>query len=350
MEIKIGNFTLGQDHLPAFIAELGICHLGDVNRAIQTVAAVFKAGGPCIVKTETFQPDKMVIDKEHRIISKIINSKGEIEDMDESLLEHMERFHLTLKEHQQICEYVHKNGGAFLSTAHDYESVDFLQKIKADAIKIASPDIVHIPLLRYAAQTGLPIVLDTGGATRWEIARAVWTVRETGNEQIIVNHHPGGHPAPAEGYGLDEMVNYRTLYNTVIGTADHYHGEDMIMAAAALNSDFIEKPVTLEPNIPEPEQIYATPVERIGAVRNSLESIWKASLPQKERTGSRNASGRMSFRAARDMKAGDLINYEDTWPSRPRSGIGVENWDLVENTYLQKDISKGDDLTWSHIK
>lgn len=349
MAFNIGKISLGEDVLPAFVAELGICHLGDVNRALKTVEQVFKTSGPCIVKTETFDPAKMVLGKDHPIISKIRKPNGEIYEMHESLLEHMERFQLTLEEHQQICEYVHSQGGAFLSTAHDFESIDFLVKIKADAIKIASPDIVHIPLLRYAGESGLPVILDTGGATRWEIARAVWTVKETNNFNILVNHHPGGHPAPAQGYGLSEMERSRAQYDTLVGTADHYHNNDMVLAAAALNADFIEKPVTLEAHIEEPEQIYATPVSEVANLRSSLEAIWYASQPQADKTGDRNAQGRMSFRAAQDLQVGQTVEYDQIWPSRPRDGIGVENWDQVKGLKIVKELKEGESLTWEHL-
>ncbi len=346
--VAIQDRLIGPGEPPYFVAELGICHGGDLDVALRLTQEAARAGAPCI-KTETFQADRLIGDPS-LTTSYVINNQTRTE----LLSEHMARFQLSFEEHHAIKKECDRLGVSFMATAHDIESVEFLKNIGAAAVKAASPDLIHIPLLRSMASSGLPVFLDTGSAHLHEILRAIMTLRGAGAKHIVINHNPAGHPAPAIQHDLLRIPQLMKLTNIPVGISDHYEGYDMLLAATALGACVLEKPVSEDRFVHEPERNWSISIqdlprqlERIREVFLSIQPMGVNGLnPEQESYRLRN---RMSLTAAKNLEPGDPVNLQHIDFSRPRKGIGVEYWDEVSGLRLRKAKKKGEFITWEDL-
>jgi len=346
--IDINGIRIGPGEPPYFVAELGICHGGDLEVALRLTRKAAAAGAPC-VKTETFQADRLVGDPA-LTTSYVING----ETRTELLAEHMSRFQLSFNQHHAIKKECDRLGVSFMATAHDAESVEFLKDIGAAAVKAASPDLIHIPLLRCMAASGLAVFLDTGSAHLHEIVRAVSTLRGAGAQRIVVNHNPAGHPAPAHRHDLRQIPRLMEILGVPAGISDHYEGYDMLLAATALGACALEKPISEDRFVQEPERNWSVSIadlpeqlQRIRQVYLALQPMDPLHLtPEQEQYRLRN---RMSLVAAKDIAPGCFIDLENVDFARPRHGIGVEYWDEVVGRSLKRPKKKREFISWEDI-
>jgi len=346
-KVRVGDFTLGDGAPPFFVAELGICHGGSLKVALELTEAAVQAGAHG-VKTETFDHQDMVFDPSAETSYTIDGVKHVV-----PLAEHMAHYQLSLEEHLQIKKLCDRLGRPFISTAHNFKAVDFLAEIKAAGIKIASPDIVHYPLLRYAASKGMPIFLDTGGAVQPEVEIAVRTLRQAGCQDIVVNHNPAGHPAPAEQHDLRVIPRLRDILGTPIGLADHYEGYEMVWAATLMGADTVEKPISQDRFAPEPERNWSISIDDLAQVIDKMNSF-HAALGRPERVVTPGAEeyrnqNRMACAAAVDLPAGSEINLENITFARPRLGIGVEYWDVIAGQRLRRAKKRRQFIQWEDL-
>ncbi|OKY76258.1 MAG: hypothetical protein BM485_03120 [Desulfobulbaceae bacterium DB1] len=347
--IDINGIRIGPGEPPYFVAELGICHGGDLEVALQLARQAAAAGAPC-VKTETFQADRLVGDPA-LTTSYVING----ETRTELLAEHMSRFQLSFNQHHAIKKECDRLGVSFMATAHDAESVEFLKDIGAAAVKAASPDLIHIPLLRCMAASGLAVFLDTGSAHLHEIVQAVSTLRGAGAQRIVVNHNPAGHPAAAHRHDLRQIPRLMQILGVPVGISDHYEGYDMLPAATALGACALEKPISEDRFVQEPERNWSISIadlpeqlQRIREVYLALQPMDTLHLtPEQEQYRLRN---RMSLVAAKDLAPGDPIDLQHVDFARPRQGIGVEHWDAVHGRLLRRAKPARSFIDWSDLE
>lgn len=344
--VKIWDKQIGDGFRPYFVAELGTCHQGSVEIAKKNVTAAVKAGADCI-KTETFYETE-VFDSSAK---KNFHIRGKQYSL--PLIEHMRACQLTLDEHHEIKNFCDEMNVPFMATAHDRERVDFLVDIGAVAVKIASPDIVHYPLIEYAAKSGLVLLLDTGGAYQHEVEMAVKAARDAGCTQLIVNHNPDGHPAPANKHNLRIIQRYKELFDIPIGISDHYDGYEMVYTAATIGANLIEKPISQDRFIEECEHIWAISVKDLDEVITKMHLAYDA-LGDKQRpmeAGFRPASPhRVALLANKNLSAGDIISEDNIVFGKPRLGIGVENWHLVKGKQLKQAKTKHAYILWEDIE
>ncbi len=345
--VKVGDFILDDEHPPFFVAELGICHGGSVDLALELAEAAVAAGAHC-VKTETFNRQNMVFDPSAQT-SFFINGVKHVVP----LAEHMERYQLTLTEHHHIKKLCDRLGVPFMSTAHDFKAIDFLKDIGAAAVKISSPDIIHHPLLQYAAGQGLPVFLDTGGAYQHEVEIAVKILRDHGLEDLVINHNPAGHPAPAERHDLRIIPRLRQIFETPVGLADHYEGYEMLWAAVALGAHTVEKPISMDRRVPEPERNWSVSVDDLPEVIQTTMAV-HAALGRSERVMTKEAEAyrnqnRMALAAADDLASGAEINLNNITFGRPRLGVGAEHWDVVAGRRLRRAKKRLEFIQWADL-
>lgn len=345
--VKIGEFEIGDGNTPFFVAELGICHGGDIKTALDLTQAAAEAGAHC-VKTETFQRSNIVFDPSAVASYKLAGKK-----ITAPLAEHMDKYELTFDEHHKIKKLCDELSLPFMSTAHDFNSIDFLINIGASAIKIASPDIIHYPLLRYAAKSNLPIFLDTGAAYQYEVEIAVKTLRENGCKNIVVNHNPAGHPAPVENHDLRIIPRLKQILNIPIGLADHYEGYEMAYAAVAMGANTIEKPISLDRFIPEPERNYSISKPDISKVIKMIEKFY-FSMGNEERKMNKDQenyrnNNRSACVAGKDMEKGTELGLDNIVFGRPRKGIGVEFWDIIKGRKIRNYKKQNEFIQWEDL-
>ncbi|KPA15256.1 N-acetylneuraminate synthase [Candidatus Magnetomorum sp. HK-1] len=345
--VKIKDHKIGIGNAPFFVAELGICHEGRLDIALELTKAAIDAGAHCI-KTETFQRETIVFDSS-ATMTFCIDGKQHTT----SLSEHMDKYELSFEEHHQIKKYCDEKDVPFISTAHDFKAVDFLINIGVAAIKVASPDIVHFPLLRYIAQKRIPVFLDTGSAYQYEIELAVKQLRDSGHNDIIINHNPQGHPAPANKHDLRIIPRLKEIINVPIGLADHYEDYEMLYAATAIGANTLEKPISRDRFVCEPERNWSINIDDLPQVLKKIENVYYA-LGNHQRTLIKTSEkyrsqNRVACVAAKDLKAGDIINFDNVIFGRPRKGIGVEHWDLISGRVIKKIKKKHDFIQWEDL-
>ncbi len=345
INFNIKNREIGDDCAPYFVAELGICHRGDLAVAKENARIAAEAGADCVktelfYETEVFDPD----------IMKTYTIRGKRFEV--PLVEHMRRYQFTLEEHRVIKQFCDELGVAFMATAHDRERVAFLREIGADAVKIASPDIVHYPLIHHAAASGMALFLDTGGAWQYEVEMAVHVARTAGCTRLVVNHNPEGHPAPADKQDLLTIQRFKELFDTPVGLSDHYDGYEMVYAAAALGANTIEKPVSEDRFIEECEHNWAVSRDDLAEVLATMRRFHQCRGKRSRSMGPglRPASPhRVALAAARDLLSGEEINEDNIIFGKPRKGIGVEFWDEVSGRRLSTAKRKGEYIQWEDL-
>jgi len=335
--VRLGEREIGPGQPPLFVAELGICHRGRLDVALDNARAAAEAGAGCI-KTELFHESEV----RDPSATKTFSTRSGRHAV--PLLEHMRRYQFTLEQHHKVKLLADELGLPFMATAHTRERVDFLVAIGACAVKIASPDIVHYPLIRYAAASGLVLFLDTGGAWQHEVEMAVKAARDAGCRQLVVNHNPDGHPAPPAGHNLRAIARYQELFGCPVGLSDHCDGYDMAFAAVVAGAHAVEKPVSEDRFIEECEHIWAVSRADLPGFVASLGRAWEA-LGQPARPmgpGLRPASPhRVALVARRDLAPGEPITWDNVTFGKPRLGIGVELWDELEGRPLGRAVRAG---------
>jgi sialic acid synthase SpsE len=258
-----------------------------------------------------------------------------------------------MEEHLVIKRYCDELEVPFMATAHDFEAVDFLVDIGSAAIKVASPDIVHYPLLRHIARHGVPVFLDTGASYLDEIQRAVEVLREAGQREIVVNHNPAGHPSPADRHDLRTIPHLQRLLELPVGLADHYEGYEMLYAAVALGAHTMEKPISRDRTVPEPERNWSVSIDELEHVIRSVEGVYRAlGKADRQMTEAQEAyreNNRVACVAASDLPAGTELTLRHVVFGRPRKGIGAEHWDAIEGRKLQKPKKQHQFLQWEDL-
>lgn len=347
-EVHIGGHSIGDGHPPFFVAELGICHEGSIDVALELTRAAVEAGAD-MVKTESFTKRKMVYHESATISYAIKGKKYTV-----PLADHMEEFEFSMDKHMRIKKYCDELKVPFMATCHDFETIDMMAEVGVAAIKIASPDIVHFPLLRYAASKKLPVFVDTGAAFQYEIEIALRTLNEAGAANVIINHNPSGHPSPPANHDLNIIGRLKTVTGVPIGVADHYEGYEMAYVAVAAGANTIEKPISRDRFVPGPERNYSVSIDDLPVFIKTIKDVHIAMGACERKNLSEDAkkyryNNRMACVTAKELKAGDIVNIDNITFGRPRMGIGVEHWDIIQGRKLRKTKKKDQFLQWEDL-
>ena len=304
--------------------------------------------GMDIIKCEMFFADRLVGDR--NAIRKTMTNQGIYEKNYYDLLKELE---FSKEELLDLKHYADKLEIPFFGTCFDFEEIDFAVENNFAAIKFSSGEINHLPLLKYGAKTGLPIFIDTGGSLLFEIEKAVLTIRNEGNENIIIMHNPSGYPAAPEKTNLRMIPSIKHLCDKPVGLSCHTPGKEAIIAAVAIGANVIEKPLSLDINYFGFEHIFSIPIEECREYVETIKFVEKA-LGENERLlddfeESIRNSGRQSLLAATDIKKGDVLSETNTRFARPNIGISPEYYDIIIGRKVQKDIKSNEFITWEHI-
>lgn len=237
--IEIDGRKIGPGNPPYVIAEMSGNHNGDLGRTFSILEAA-KAAGADSVKLQTYRPDTITID--HHGPEFIVEGGPWA---GRRLYELYEEAHTPWEWHPDIFSRAREIGMTVFSSPFDPTAVDFLESLGAPAYKIASPEIIDIPLIRKAAQTGKPLIMSTGMANLEEIEEAIAAARDEGNENIIVLHCTAAYPAPPDEANLATIPDLMQRLGVVVGLSDHTLGTTVSTAAVALGAAVIEKHLTL---------------------------------------------------------------------------------------------------------
>ena len=318
------------------VAEAGVNHDGIVDRALKLVDAA-AAGGADAVKFQIFDVDRLVTEGTAKAAYQR-RADGGSETQDEML----RRLQLDLRSFEAIAGRARARGVAFLASPFDEESVDVLVELGVPAIKIASPDLVNLPLVAYAAATGLPLILSTGMADLEETRGAVGAARAAGAEELVVLHCVSAYPARPEDANLAAMATLADALDVPIGFSDHTLGTAVAVAAAALGACLVEKHLTLDRTAPGPD--HAASIEPrefadlVAACRAAAAAIGDGVKRPVAAELENIAFTRRSVAAAHDLPAGSVITRSSLVALRPGTGIPAASLESLVGRTLAREV------------
>ncbi len=347
MKIKIGNFEISQKSKVLIVAELSANHSQDIELAKETVHAMKEAGADA-VKLQTYTPDTITI----KCNNEYFRIKGTIWE-GQTFYELYKSAYTPWEWHAELKELAEKLGLIFFSTPFDKTAVDFLEELGVPAYKVASFEIVDIPLIEYIAQKGKPVIISTGIATLTDIEEAVSTCRKSGNNQIILLKCVSEYPTPHEDVNLKTIPNMMETFGCIVGLSDHTLGVSVPVAAVALGAKVIEKHFILSKKIESPDKEFSlTPdefAEMVKAVREVEKALGKVTYELTEKMKESRKFARSLF-VVKDMKKGEVFTEENVRSIRPGYGLHPKYLKKVLGKKARRDIKKGTPLSWELIE
>lgn len=320
------------------IAEAGVNHNGDIKLAKRLVEEAKKAGADC-VKFQTFRAEALVTaDGEKADYQKKQTGGGE------SQLEMLKKLELTREEFLELREYCGELGIAFLSTAFDMESLEFLESLNPFCYKIPSGEITNYPYLAGIGKTGRKVILSTGMSELCEIEAAMRVLMESGTEEITLLHCTTEYPAPVEDVNLRAMQTLADRFGVKVGYSDHTEGIEVPVAAAAMGATVIEKHFTLDKNMEGPDHKASLEPEELSrmvkAVRKVELALGSSEKQVTVREKANRRAARKSIVAARDISAGEVFTEENLTVKRPGDGISPMKWPEILGKTAIKSFKK----------
>ena len=345
--ITIDNINIGDDLPTYIIAEMSANHLQNLNRAKRIILAAKQAGANAI-KLQSFKPDTITINCRGK---EFMATKGSIWE-GQNLYELYEKAYLPWEWHKELFDYAHELGITIFSSPFDFSAIELLEKLNAPAYKIASYEILDIPLIERAAQTGKPIILSTGIATLADIERAVNACKEMGNNNIAILKCVSQYPAPYEDLNLVTISNMKSTFDCIPGLSDHSMGSAVDVAAVVLGARIIEKHLTLSRKDGGPDAAFSMEPEEfkqmVCDIRNIEQALGKCSydLNEKQKRGRKNAR---SLYVVKNIKKGDVFTSDNVRSIRPGYGLPTWHYDQIIGRKAKEDIKKGTALSWQLI-
>lgn len=334
------------------IAEAGVNHNGDIQKAIDLIQVASEAGADA-VKFQSFKADKLV-SKEAKKANYQNHNMGGSDQYQYNMLKSLE---LSNKYHDILITESKKRNILFLSTAFDKEGLEYLNKLGLPVLKCPSGEITNYPYLQCLAKIGKPVILSTGMANMDEIKSAidVLTTNELNKNEITVLHCNTEYPTPMTDVNLLAMKTIGDELGVKIGYSDHTLGIEISVAAAALGAKVIEKHFTLDRNLPGPDhRASLEPNElksMVTAIRNVEIAISGSGKKEPSPSEIKNRTVvRKSLHTKRALRKGHLISEDDLIPLRPATGINPMEISTVLGCELKSDLSKSELISWKNLK
>jgi pseudaminic acid synthase len=345
-QIKIGARTIGAGQPVYVIAEVSANHHQKFDEAVKLVHAA-KVAGCDAVKLQTYTPDTMTIAcsrPEFRIEGTIWEGRNLHELYGEAY---------TPWEWQPRLQRVANDLGLDLfSTPFDATAVDFLEAMNVPAHKVASFELVDIPLIQKLARTGKPLIMSTGMATVEEIEEAMQAASDAGATQIALLKCTSSYPAPAEEMNLRTIPELAQRFGVPAGLSDHTMGIAVPVAAMALGACIIEKHLTLSRSEPGPDSAFSLEPHEFRAMVDAVRVAEKALGEVHFGCSAKEASSRVFRRSlfvVRDVKRGDLFTAENVRSIRPGHGLHTRHLPEVLGRHAARDIECGTPLNWELV-
>jgi N-acetylneuraminate synthase/N,N'-diacetyllegionaminate synthase len=337
--IRLKDRSIGPG-CPCFLAaEVGINHNGDMALARQMIDAAAEAGADA-VKFQNYQTEDFLSDRS--LTYEYVSQGKTVVESQFDMFKRCELPRGTLGELRNHCE---QRGVLFFSTPTSRAGVEELARVGAPLLKNGSDYLVHLPLIRAMARTGLPTVLSTGMATLAEIDDAVRAFREAGGRDLVVLHCTSSYPTPPDEVHLRKIPALASALGCLVGLSDHTEGIVAAMGAVALGACFIEKHFTLDRNLPGPDHRFsATPEEfrsLAGAVRTLERNLGNSLVGPTPSEAEGRRGFRLSCVAARDLPAGHHLSEGDLAFRRPGIGLPPAAAGWLAGRRLGRPVSAG---------
>lgn len=348
MEIQIGDKFIGDGHPCFIIAEMSGNHNMDYERAVKIIHAAKDAGVDAI-KLQTYTADTITLNSD----------KPWFRTGDDTLWSGMTLHELYEKAYTpwewqpKLKKIADELGLILFSSPFDLSSVDFLEKMDVPAYKIASYEINDIPLIKKVAETGKPIIFSTGIADMGDIALAIDTCREAGNDQLVFLKCTSEYPAPYKDMNLAMIPNMRETLSCISGLSDHSMGDEIAIAAAALGAKVIEKHFTLSRADGGVDSAFSMEIDEmknmVKRIRNVEEAIGRVdySLDQEQKEAKK---GSRSLFACEDIKKGQMFTVNNIRSVRPGIGLHTKYQEQILGKCAARDISFAEPLKLGDVE
>lgn len=346
MTFAINGRQIGSEQPPYIIAELSANHNGSLERALQTIDAAHRCGASAI-KLQTYTADTMTIDSDRPEFM----VRGGLWD-GYKLYDLYKWAETPFEWHQAMFQHAKKIGITVFSTPFDESAVDLLEGLDAPAYKIASFENTDLPLIRYAAKTGKPIIMSTGMATEDEIAEAVDAARSAGCLDLVLLHCISSYPAPMEQANIRQMPELARRFGTLPGLSDHTMGTTASVAAVALGACVIEKHFTLSRADKGPDSEFSLEPAELERLCKDTHDAWltlgKAGY-QRQTAEEGSKVFRRSVYFMRDLPAGSIVGAEDIRRIRPALGLAPKYFNTLLGKRLKVAVQRGTPTSWGQF-
>lgn len=324
------------------IAEAGVNHNGDLGKAFDLVEMAAYAGAD-IVKFQTFKAETLCIKSATKAEYQSTNTGNS-----ENQYEMLKKLELSEEDHYKIQEHCKKYNIAFLSSAFDMKSLNFLSTLDLPIYKVPSGEITNLPYLRLMGSFQKKIILSTGMSDMKEILDAIKILENAGTsrDKITVLHCSTEYPAPLDEVNLKAMLTIKEEFDVDIGYSDHTKGLEASLAAVSLGARVIEKHFTLDRNLPGPDHIASLEPEELKSMIDSIRIIERLLGSDKKivtNAEKKNINiARKSIVANASILKGDIFSEKNITTKRPNYGISAMKWDDIINKTAMKDFDEDD--------
>lgn len=348
-----GSFMLGgrivsEESSPLIIAEVSANHGGSLERGIEIIHAAKEAGADAI-KLQHYTPETITVRSDHPDFQVKGGTLWDGRQLADLYAEAMTPWEWT----EDLVATATGLGLMWLSTAFDPTAVDFLARFDMQAYKIASFEIVDLPLIRYAAQQGKPLIISTGMATLGEIDAAVGAAFSAGAPSVALLRCNSGYPALPKEMDLRAIPVMREIWQVPVGLSDHTLGHTASIAAVALGACIIEKHVTLARSDGGPDAAFSLEpqelAELVRSVREAHSTLGYTRFGPSNREEASRAF-RRSLRAVRPIKAGEQLTADSVRSVRPAGGLLPGELESVLGRTVDHDLEPGDPIIWDILR
>ena len=346
-DIKIAGRTIGRSQPPYIVAEMSGNHNASLERALAIVTAA-KAAGCDALKIQTYTPDTMTLD----IKKPGFVVEGGLWD-GQTLYDLYKGAQLPWEWHAPIFEKGRELGITVFSSPFDETAVDLLEKLDAPVYKIASFELVDLPLIRRCARTKKPMIMSTGMASLEDIEEALACARGAGADEIVLLHCVSGYPTPASDLNLRTINDLAERFAVPVGLSDHTMGIGAAVSAVALGSVLVEKHFTLARKDGGTDSAFSMEPDEMARLCSEVRTAWQALGgvrygPNDSDRG--NTTYRRSLYAVRDIATGETITPDNVRSIRPALGLAPKHYDEVMGARATRAISRGTPMAWDLIE
>ncbi len=350
MTFKLENLNVGNDLPPIIVAEISGNHDQNLKRALELITLA-KQSGAHAVKFQTYTANSMTLkskEKEFKITEKKNIWNGEY------LYDLYEKASTPYDWHDQLFKYSRKLKLVPFSTPFDKNAVDLLENLNCCAYKIASFEITDLPLIKYVASTGKPIIMSTGMASREEISEAVETAKSEGNKNLILLKCTSTYPADAKNANLKTMIEMKQEFNCLVGLSDHTLGVDVSLCAVALGACMIEKHFTINRDDGAIDSKFSLEPHEFNLLSQKSKIIFNSLGNVKFGPANNNEALSKNYRrsiyACTNIKKGEVFSHKNIKIVRPSKGLEPKEIKNVIGKKAKKNIKYGIPIKWNLVQ